>query len=772
MFGALIAYALIFFIGYLILVLTRKKVSILEVIFLSFMLGTSNVIFILMVFGIAGRLDIGVYTLLIEATILLFLVFRKNKSLTGLVAPKLILESISSNVPFVLLIIIGLSLPLTSLWAYSPNVAWDSLKFYLPWTTQLYELNLIPNFDYTFNAGEPLGHSISFVSLGYLLYFFNGRVNESLVYTISPIYSAMTTLMVYVFVRKLLNDRRLGYVGAAIFALLPLNISVGSIPYVDAMLSFYILAFFFFLDSPRLSAVAASLSILTKYSGFVLPLLLMGYLFHKRKIRMLPLTLFILALITVPWYLRNILLYNNPLPFMASTVKIFENPPEAFDILVRYGSQMNLFNPTANALGFFITNNLLVMLSRLIVLAYVLYAVVKKKATAFYMLSFLSFLVIFWLSGERDVRYLLPFYPICLIAFMDILKRVKIKTNNIWYHVLFGISIALFSMSFLDNSGIQYLFQIYTLVALSVWGFISLVITWRWPQGLPPLVIPMKFIIVVGLISSIVFSVMTQSYVPMVIVKDQLPNWQSGLIELIEHIRSLPDKNQGHFLMIEDPGIRYYADINSYELTDAYGPIRLNDLFDSPKTQIVFFGLDSRRMETQKASVLEEESDYENVNNVEAAVDHVVLRFPELQSGEYVLITKYKGSGYIEDHGSLPTSNKTWNTFFNKFMVEDYLFMVTLTKTNWLMLQFVLLVPSKLYSGNYANWLLTVLENHDIDYIILSNVLSQVWVYHYYSIFAFIHLPESSTLFERIYTSDYWELYKVNSTLSDNGQVE
>ena len=77
------------------------------------------------------------------------------------------------------------------------------------------------------------------------------------------------------------------------------------------------------------------------------------------------------------------------------------------------------------------------------------------------------------------------------------------------------------------------------------------------------------------------------------------------------------------------------------------------------------------------------------------------------------------------------------------------------------MLRFVLLVPSKIFTASYTDWVHTVLGKQDIRYVVLSNVLSQVWVYYYYSIFTFLYLQESSSLFERIYASDYWELYEM-----------
>jgi len=148
------------------------------------------------------------------------------------------------------------------------------------------------------------------------------------------------------------------------------------------------------------------------------------------------------------------LLFNNPLTFMAFSVKTFETPPEAFDILVRHGSQMSLFDPLVNVLDFFSTNDLLAAVSRLIVLLYVAYAILRKKILAFYMVSFLTFFFVFWFSGERDVRYLIPFYPLCLFAFMDMMHRVNRKVKNIWYRALLGILIGLFSITFFAGSAI------------------------------------------------------------------------------------------------------------------------------------------------------------------------------------------------------------------------------------------------------------------------------------------------------------------------------
>jgi hypothetical protein len=345
---------------------------------------------------------------------------------------------------------------------------------------------------------------------------------------------------------------------------------------------------------------------------------------------------------------------------------------------------------------------------------------------------------------------------------MDMMHRVNRKVKNIWYRALLGILIGLFSITFFTGSAISYLSNTYILISLAVVGFVIPLIIWRMRHGIVwKRVIPMRYLLGGSLVSLVVFSFVAQPYTPLVVVKEQLPNWQSGIIELIENIRLLPDRNQHHFLMVEDPGIRYYADIKSYELTDPYGNIRLNDLFDKPNIQSVFFGLDSRRLETQRTSVLQEESEYENTNNVEAIIDQVTLRFPDLEVGEYSLMVNYKGSGIIQDRGSLPISNETWNTFENKFMVEGSSLTVTFSKTSWLWLRFVLLIPSKIYDDNYIDWLRNQLNTYDIRYIILSIALSNVWVYRYYSIFAFMHLPGSMALFEKVYSSDYWIMYKI-----------
>jgi len=758
MFGALITYPLIFVVGYLLLLQIKKSTSGFETIYISFLLGTANVILVLLVFGILGHLDWGVYSLAIEIVFLVFLLQRKG-SLSKSKPQNIFIRGRWAEASFILLIAIGISLRFSLLWTHIPNTAWDALKFYLPWSKQLFELNAIPNFDLTFNAGEPFGHSISFVIIGYLLYFLNGGVNEILIYTISPTYALMTSLMIYVFVHKVLKDKKSAYLACAVSVLIPLNVNVGSIPYVEAMLSFYVLAFFLFIDHPNIAGLAAALAILTKYSGFVLPFILVGYMLWKRNVKAIMSTVFIASLFIVPWYIKNMLVYGNPLPFMAFAVKVFEHPPESLNVLWSHW-QIRFFDPIGGLVNFLLSDEILSLMSRLVFLGYIFYAALKKKATAFYVGSFLAFLFLFLVSGEHDARYFLPFFPLCLVAFFDIMKIIDVKIGNVWRAAPFDVLMVVFSMTFLSGYASSYLLNTYVLVALLILVLIT-VLLWqimRFKQWC--VTISLKYIIVAGLTSLIAFSFLSLSYQPLLIVKEQSPNWQSGLIDMINHIKTLPDKNEYHFLTVEDPGIRYYADIRSYELTDPYGAIKLDELFDLPPVQGVFFGADPRRGETRKHTVLAG-SNYENVNNVEATVNNVAFNFSGLEDDEYSLIIHYKGSGFIQNRESLRTSNEIWSIFTTRVTANSTDYTLTLNKSSWLMLRFVILVPSKLYSVNYIDWLLGVLEKHDIEYVILSNVLSQVWVHYYYSIFTFIYLPESSTFFERVYTSEYWELYKV-----------
>lgn len=744
----------------------KKAVSSLEVILLSFMIGTSNVVLVLMIFGIIGYFNIGAYILLIEVIGLFFVFLWRNRSLSGLIRHNISFNFGSSDIPFLLLITFGLCLRFALMWSYLPNVAWDSLKFYLPWSKQIFEHNLIPAYDYTFNAGEPVGHSISFVLIGSLLYFWNGGANEILVYSISPIYALMTTLMIYIFVRKLLKDKILGYIVCCIFLFSPLSIFVGSVPYVDAMLCFFTMAFFLNIDSPYLAATSAAMAMLTKYSGFVLPLLLIGYLLWKRKITAIPSTVFVIFLFTFPWYLRNILLFHNPLPFMALTVKIFENPPKAFDVLINNGPSIELSNPTANILQFFSYNDLLSMVSRLIFLVYLPYTVMKRRVTAFYAFSFFVFILVFWLSGEHATRYLVPFYPLCLVSFMDIVVSVKAKIKSVWHNLPIIALICFFSMTFLGDFSVSYLFQFHILVGLIIVSLAFLVISlglhynvrarmWR-------KTIPMRNILVIALVGLFVFSISAQSYAPLYIIKEQQSNWQSGLLDVIGYVNSLSDKNQRHFLIIEDPGIRYYTSINSYELTHPYGAIKLDNLCDFPDIQSIFFGSDPRRIRTQVEHIVREGNAYDNVNNVEARINTVIVtRFSSLEPGEYLLVTNYMGSGYINKTDFL-SSSSAWNISMLNITIVDSVITLEFTKNASLELRSILLFPLRIYTTGYLTWLNTTLKKYDIGYIVLSNTLSNVWVYNYYSFLTFISFfEESSVLFTKVYSSDYWALYKV-----------
>jgi 4-amino-4-deoxy-L-arabinose transferase-like glycosyltransferase len=722
------------------------------------LLGNANVILVLLIFGILGHLDLGVYLLVIEVPCLVFLLYRR-KSLSELKAPSFFVELRWIDVAFSMFIVIGLIFRFSLLWTYVPNTAWDALKFYLPWTNQLFVQNAIPNFDLTFNAGEPIGHSISFVLIGYLLYFFNGSANEILVYTISPVYALITTIMVYVFFHKLFGNKKLAYIAGAAFALVPLNVSLGSLPYVEAMLSFYVMAFFLYLDRPNIAGVAAGLAVLTKYSGFILPFILACLLLWKRELKPLVSSALIASLFTIPWYVRNILLYSNPLPFMAFSVKVFERPPQSLDVL--WGQwNIQFLDPLSNFINFLFNGDILAVMARLILLVYIAYAVIRRRPTALYLSAFLAFLLFALVAGEHDTRYFLPFFPLCLVAFMDLRKVFNNGLERGWRALPLDILVVLLSMSFLGGYVSSYLLDVQVIVVIVLLlGVIGLLwLTMR--SRLWHFKVPIKYMIVFGIASMVIFSCLSQAYDPARIIREQTPEWQSNILDMIDYIEAIPGKGGHYFLTVEDPGIRYYAGIRSYELTDPYGAIRLDGLFDSPNVQGVFFGAYFTRLATQEKSVLEGSS-YENLNNVEADVIIVTLRFSELEIGNYSLILQYKGSGRIQDSESLPTSNKTWNVFTKQFAANGSDYTLRIENSGSLMLRFVLLVPLRSFPSSYVDWLSNMMKGYDIKYVILSSALIHVWVYYYYSVFAFAYLPEGTKLFQRTYVSDYWEVYEV-----------
>lgn len=137
-----------------------------------------------------------------------------------------------------------------------------------------------------------------------------------------PIFSVLTAFMIYVFMKKMGNEKA-GIVALFIFLFTPSLITYGVMGYVDTLLALLsIMAVYFgylaFEKSNRLHAVLSGifigLALLTKVSGPYLLVLFFAYFLIFRKFsqwKIFALIVVSCLLIVSPWYARNILLFND-----------------------------------------------------------------------------------------------------------------------------------------------------------------------------------------------------------------------------------------------------------------------------------------------------------------------------------------------------------------------------------------------------------------------------------------------------------------------------
>jgi hypothetical protein len=767
---AIVSYILPFLLGFLLVPHFKKEpLSVSDAMVLSFFLGTSNIVLFLLIFGVLGKLSYGVYALLIEMFLLAVVNFRCRS------IPR-VFSFRPSLFEVVLLVLIGCGLVLRfiTLFSYQPAIAWDALKFYLPWGRQFYVYDGIPLFDYSFNGGEPIGPTISFPLLISWVYWWHGSIQEIYAYTLSPIFSVMTALVLYLFASKLFN-KKTAFLATIIFSFTPSLIGISSIPYVDAMLAFYVLVFFYccFDKSAFLLGISIGMSLLTKYSAIaLLPFFLLYAVIYSKTKRYIAYGFIAAAFFIVPWYLRNTIFFGNPFPFMAATVSIFENPPPSFNVLLQYGPQVHPLDPSWALQKFFLESALLPFVSRLILIFSSLYVFFSRcKNKIFLAICYWIFFFIFLFSGENDIRYLMPFYPLAILISLSFMPEVWDKRGiYVWAGLTASLHLIFSLGDTVDYTDAVSLFGNYIVFIYIVPAIYAVLQRVKWSAiKIPVFHMNLKLFAAMGLLLFIGFSQAANSHVAFATIKREVPNWQEGLTGLIEFARKMNDES--YFLMVEDPGVRYYANINVYELTDAYGPIRLHDLFDSTRSiHVVFFGQEAHRLDSQSEHQLQ--GDFKHDSYIETQLlkgGKVQVTFADLPLQDYVLTISYAFSGRINykdlngDEGNLTLQPYAgWQTAnYNVSFGSD----VNLTifddesAIDSLKLRFVLISPENLYSGNYGSELGDSLRAHNIRYVIVSQVLVNVWVYTYYPMYAFLAMDNCSAIFQKLYESNFWTLY-------------
>jgi len=653
-------------------------------------------------------------------------------------------------------------------------ISWDGLKLYLPLAKLFYETKSIPNYDPSFNGGQPIGWSIFFPFLISLLYGLNGGVNEHLAFILSPIFSTLSVFLVYLIASKRFG-KLFGLLSATVLSITPMFVVFSSVPYTDVCLLFFFLFYIYCLENEKFfgfSFIPLMIMPLIKYQGFLVFLIPIVLLILERKYRNIRM-FGLLILGAIPGSLllvRNYFLFHNPLPFMALPVKLFENPPEAFYVLHNEGV-MQLRSPFESFIFFFVSSFFVISICRVLTMFSVFNSLSEdSKFKAYYTFFLILFFVVI-VSGELDIRNFLFAYPLVIFSIVSLTKSLFEIPKSHFKKVL-SFSLLLIPVFFAsDTMTIMYAFSNYwiQLLLLLLLSFILFFVEPKFKgqfkidfgiaylsalEDFTLLLKPKAFLLIfIILVSSLFFIPKTE---PRTIIQTQQPYWQNGFLGLVDYAHSL-NTNES-FLLIEEPGLRYLAGVNSYELTDTYGSIKLAELMDKPNSFILFFGDNEFRTRTQTSVIC----GLNNTNHDEAIVfagGELKAIFSNISPSEYSLIINHRFSGVISGSDAegrtfnLTLHDYEWKTTVLKIYVSTRLELTFFADSDSY-LRFVLLFPDVKPD-------LDVLREHNIRYVVLPNHLVHVWVFKYYSLFSYLYLPESQNDFERIYLSDYWSLYKL-----------
>jgi len=230
----------------------------------------------------------------------------------------------------IIVIIIGtlIRFSLASMHHISGDACWQASN-----AIYMAENNKFPLFEF-FGRDEPFWAPPFFHVVAAVIYKifmnFNKVMADFAIKMISPLLGSLT-LVIFFFISKILFDRKIAFFSLLFLAFIPLHIDYSIFSYVDSTITFLaILSIYLALKNRiMLSAIAAGLTILTKYNGFfILPVLLfIVYKNSKGKNlwRNASIISAVPALIGSIWFIRNWIYLGNPVwPFMNSIFNGYE----------------------------------------------------------------------------------------------------------------------------------------------------------------------------------------------------------------------------------------------------------------------------------------------------------------------------------------------------------------------------------------------------------------------------------------------------------------
>jgi len=234
----------------------------------------------------------------------------------------------------IIVIVIGILIrfSLASMHHISGDACWQ-----LSNARYLAENNKFPLFEF-FGRDEPFWAPPLFHVLAASAYrifsAFSSGIAGFAVKMLTPLLGSLT-LIIFFLVSNMLFGKKAAFYALLFFTFIPLSIDYNVFSYVDGTIAFFALLSVYFALKGRimLSAIAAGLTILTKYNGiFILPVLL--FIVYKKfngsgNLRSLWKNALIISIVPVLigsiWFIRNWVYLGNPVwPFMNAVFNGYE----------------------------------------------------------------------------------------------------------------------------------------------------------------------------------------------------------------------------------------------------------------------------------------------------------------------------------------------------------------------------------------------------------------------------------------------------------------